>query len=240
MLLPQHSLTFPAVPCLVILTAPRCSLLALQGEMCSQTPAVWMRAAERSCLFQMAFAGGDRPCCKISVDGPSMGCLGTQLHLNLTNFLCVNKISSMLARFWRKLSEVSRGLSFFLPGNRSRIQFQLENLCWKKIPSCFGSISMRGGQDSWERSLAGRCPCNEFTCKKRSVSVKLFWGLSVTCLLLSSSSTPFAGKILSLLLLTVIQMPGHVLCVVVLQDTMSLGTAGMLSDAGKGISLSKG
>lgn len=35
MSLPQHSLTFPASTCLAILTAPSCSLLALQGETCS-------------------------------------------------------------------------------------------------------------------------------------------------------------------------------------------------------------
>lgn len=178
-------------------------------------------------------------CCKISVDGASVGSLRTQLHLNLTDFLWVNKIFSVLVSFWRELSEVSRGLSFFLSGNGSRIQFQSENLCWRKIPSCFGSISTRAGQESWEGSLAGRCPCIELTHKKRSVSINLFWGLSVTCPLLSSSSTPSATKTLSLLL-TVIQMPGHVERVVILRGNVSPGMAGVLSNAEKGISLSKG
>lgn len=34
--------------------------------------------------------------------------------------------------FWKKFSEVNRGLSFFLPANGSRVQLQSENLCWKK------------------------------------------------------------------------------------------------------------
>lgn len=61
----------------------------------------------------------------------------------------------------------------------------------------------------------------------------------MTCPLLSSSSTPSATKTLSLLL-TVIQMPGHVERVVILRGNVSPGMAGVLSNAEKGISLSKG
>lgn len=62
----------------------------------------------------------------------------------------------------------------------------------------------------------------------------------MTCPLLSSSSTSSPTKMLSLPLLTVIQMPSHVEHAVILQGTASPGTAGMLSDSGKGISLSEG
>lgn len=104
--------------------------------------------------------------------------------------MCLVLTKSFL--FWRKLSEVSRGLSFFLPANGSRIQFQSENLCWKKYWYCLGSFSARAGQESGEGSLAiqYRCPCIELICKKRSVSIYLFWDLSVICSLFSPYSTP--------------------------------------------------
>lgn len=104
--------------------------------------------------------------------------------------MCLVLTKSLL--FWRKLSEVSRGLSFFLPANGSRIQFQSENLCWKKYWYCLGSFSARAGQESGEGSLAiqYRCPCIELICKKRSVSIYLFWDLSVICSLFSPYSTP--------------------------------------------------
>lgn len=50
---------FPASACVAFVTAPRCSLLPLQGETCSQTPAVWRQITETSCLFQMASSGCD-------------------------------------------------------------------------------------------------------------------------------------------------------------------------------------
>lgn len=107
--------------------------------------------------------------------------------------------------YWRKLSEVNRGLSFFLPANGSRIQFQTENLCWKKYWCCLGSFSTRAGQGSGEGSLAiqCRCPCIELTCKKRSVSINIFWWLSVICSLFSLSSTLSAINLLPILLLQV-------------------------------------
>lgn len=113
--------------------------------------------------------------------------------------------------FWRKLSEVNRGLSFFLPVN-GRIHFQSENLCWKNYWCCLGSFSTKAGQRSGEGSLAiqYRCPCIELTYKKRSVPINFFWGLSVICPLFSPSSTPSATNILSILLFQVFPASSYV------------------------------
>lgn len=97
-------------------------------------------------------------CCKIAAWGASVGSLRTQLHPDLTDLL-VDKISSVLVSFWRKLSEVSRNLRFSLPGNGSRIQVQSENLYYWKIPDSFGSISTSDDQDpervTWLRGAPG-------------------------------------------------------------------------------------
>lgn len=134
--------------------------------------------------------------------------------------------------FWRKLSEVNRGLSFFLPANGSRIQFQSEKICWKKYWRCFGSFSTRAGQGSREGSLAiqYRCPCIELTCKKRSVSINLFWGLSMICPLFSPSSTPSATNILSILLFQVFPASSYVSESSTGQTPLSAGQSGWLGN----------
>lgn len=65
--------------------------------------------------------------------------------------------------FWRQLSEVNRGLSFFLPANGSRIQFQSENLCWKKILMLFWQLQYKSWPEVWRGFLG------------YSVQVPLYW-----------------------------------------------------------------